>query len=163
MSSCRTRASNSSKHPGLLVKPATRRTSADVKAAAKVKEAANAAKKQAKEAHIKRVAEFESNAQDHEDLIDATPRPNFTRRDSNPDSDASLGTSEDDGPNPDKHTYAPPDKSDDSDESEDLDNVAEVAPIPKRKKVTPAAALATITENSEDSPEPLASKTPWMP
>ena len=163
MSSCRTHASNSSKHPGLLVKPATHRTSADVKAAAEVKEAANAAKKQAKEAHIKRVAEFESNAQDHEDLIDATPRPNFTRRDSNPDSDASLGTCEDDGPNPDKHTYAPPDKSDDSDESEDLDNVAEVTPILKRKKVTPAAALATITENSEDSPEPLASKTPWMP
>lgn len=160
MSPRRTRASNSSKRPGLLVKPATRRTSADVKAAAEVKAAANAAKKQAKEARIKRVAEFESNAQDHEDLIDATPRPNLTRRDSVPDSDI-PGTSEDDGPNPDKHTYTPPDESDDADESEYF--AEEVPPIPKRKKVTPAVALATIAENSEDNLEPPASKTPWIP
>ena len=71
------------------------------------------AKKQAQEARIKRVTEFESNARNNEDLINATPRPNFAPHGSQPDSDADLGTSEDNRPNPDKHTYTPPDESGD--------------------------------------------------
>jgi hypothetical protein len=165
MSARRTRASNASKHPGLANKPAPRRTSAQVKAAATAKEAAKAAKKQAEEARIKRVAEFESNARNNEDLIDATPRPNFTPRGSHPDSDAGLGTSEDDVSNPDKHTYIPPDES--GDESDNCIQSAEVMPIPKGKKKATLAGiaqkvgstateqLATIAENSEGDSEPV--------
>ena len=181
MSSRVTRASNATKRPGLAIKPAPRRTSEEVKAAANTKKAANAAKKQAQEARIKRVAAFESNARDNEDLIDATPRPNFTPRDSHPDSETGLGTSEDDGPNPNKNTYIPPDESDD--ESDNSVQSAEVMPVPKRKKkATPAAAaskvtkpgmagkasstatkqLATITENSDSDSEPLAPKKAQM-
>jgi hypothetical protein len=162
MSSRRTRASNASKHPGLATKPAPRRTSAQVKAAAMAKEATKVAKKQAEEARIKRVAEFESNARDNEDVIDATPRPNFAPRGCHPDSDAGLGTSEDDVSNPDKHT--PPDRS--GDESDNCIQ-SEVMPIPKGKKKATLAGIAqkvgstateqlsTIAENSEGDSEPL--------
>jgi hypothetical protein len=173
MSSRKTRASNASKHPGLASKPAPRRTSAEVKAAAKAKEAAKVAKKHAQEARVKRVAEFESNARNNEDLIDATPRPNFTPRGSHPDLDTGLGTSEDDGSNPDKHTSIPPDES--GDESDNYIQSAEVMPIPKGKKKanlagiaqkvssTATEQLATIAENSEGDSEPLALKraTRW--
>ena len=165
MSSHRTRASNASKHPGLATKPAPRRTSAQVKAATMAKEATKVAKKQAEEARIKRVAEFESNARDNEDVIDATPRPNFAPRGRHPDSDAGLGTSEDDVSNPDKHTYIPPDRS--GDESDNCIQSAEVMPIPKGKKKATLAGIAqkvgstateqlsTIAENSEGDSEPL--------
>jgi hypothetical protein len=168
MSSRRTRASNASKHPGLATKPAPRRTSAQVKAAAMAKEATKVAKKQAKEARIKRVAEFESNARDNEDVIDATPRPNFAPRGRHPDSDAGLGTSEDDVSNPNKHTYIPPDRS--GDESDNCIQSAEVMPIPKGKKKATLAGIAqkvgstateqlsTIAENSEGDSEPLRMK-----
>ena len=114
-----TRSANSSKHPGLANKTTTRRTSAEVKAAAEAKEAAKAAKKEAQNAHIKRVTEFESKARDDEDLIDATPRPNFMPHGSHAD----LGTSEADRPNSDGHTYVPPDESGD-----ELDDVVEATP-----------------------------------
>ena len=146
MSPRKTRASNASKRPGLATKPAPCRTSAEVQAAAKAKEAASAAKKQAQEACIKRVAEFESNARTNEDLIDATPRPNFAPCGSQPDSDADLGTSEDDGPNPDKHTYTPPDES--ADESDNSMQSAEIMSVPKGKKKTTLAAAANKVTKS---------------
>ena len=106
-----------------------------MKAAAKAKETAEAAKKEAQNARIKRVAEFESKARDDEDLIDAMPRPNFMPHGSHAD----LGTSEADGPNSDGHTYVPPDES--GDESDD---VVEATPVPKgKKKVTMAPTKAT--------------------
>ena len=73
-----TRSSNSSKHPGLVTKTATRRSSAQVKAAAMVKEAAKKAKKDAEVARIHRVAKFEYDEKIAEDMAVATPRPNFT-------------------------------------------------------------------------------------
>ena len=176
-----TRSSNSSKHPGLANKTTTRRTSAEVKAAAKAKEAAKVAKKEAQQARIKRVAEFESEARDNEDLIDATPRPNFVPRGSHPNSDTGLETSEVDGPNSDGHMYIPADESDDA--SDDFIKSAEATPVPKRtKKGTPAAAatkatkpgtagkvgakankqLATIAENSDDETSPPLSKKARM-
>jgi hypothetical protein len=72
-----TRPGNTSKHPGLPVASTTRRTSAEVKAAARAKEAAKKERKDAEIARIKRVTEFESKAKDNEDITDATPRPNF--------------------------------------------------------------------------------------
>jgi hypothetical protein len=81
-----TRSSNSSKHPGLLNKTNSRRTSAEVKAATEAKVAAKKAKEEAHEASIQRVAEFETNARTNEELADATPRPNFVPRVNNNDS-----------------------------------------------------------------------------
>lgn len=127
-----TRSSNSSKHPGLANKGTVRRTSAEVKAAAKAKEAAKNAKKKAHEARIQRVAEFESMAKTNEETMDATPRPNFAPRVNH--------TSP--GPGPDNE-IAPPGESDGN-------NSAILAETPAPKK------LATIAEDSGDESEPLS-------
>jgi hypothetical protein len=67
-------------------------------------------------------------------------------RGSQPDSDAGLGTNEDDGPNHDKHTYIPPDES--ADESDNSMQSVESVPVPKRKKkATPAAATKKATKS----------------
>jgi hypothetical protein len=83
-----TRKSNSSKHPGLVIKTTTRRTSEEVKAATEAKEAEKAAKKQTYRTSVKRVADFESQAMVNDEITDATPRPNFARPHARvPDSD----------------------------------------------------------------------------
>jgi len=145
----KTRSTNATQRPGLVVKPAKRRTPAEVKAATEAKEAAKEAKKQAKEASINRAAEFENNAMANEDLMDATPQPNFNPRPSTPTETASeTETSHDiemsDRPNFDNHTYVPPEDptEDDTMGSEDF---AET-PIPlskKRKGATTEATKAT--------------------
>ena len=142
-----TRASNSSKHPGLLNKPPSRRTTAEVKAAASAKETAKKAKKEAHDAHIQRVAEFESKARANEELADATPRPNFAPRVTNPDSDVSDG-----------HPKALLVQTRESDDS-DSDKPAET-PVPKGKKkkgipVAKTKELASIPESSGDESEPI--------
>lgn len=139
-----TRSSNSSKHPGLANKTTLRRTSVEVKAAAKAKEAAKKAKKEAHEARIHRVAEFESREKTNEEQTDATPRPDFATR----DSEISDG-----------HSLAPPGESDDSDSVKPAE-----MPVPKargRKKGIPAARrkeLASIAEKPRDESEPVLSK-----
>src|SRR5882724_11745102 len=70
---------NATKHPGLIGKTSTVcRNSAQVNAAAAAKRATKDAKDTARTANICHAAEFESTALDNDDLIDATPRPNFT-------------------------------------------------------------------------------------
>ena len=65
---------------------------------------------------------------------------------SQPDSDAGLGTSKDDGPNPHKHTYTPPDKS--ADESDNSMQSAKIMSVPKgEKKMTPATAANKATKS----------------
>ena len=171
----RTRASNASKRPGLAVKPTPRRTSAEVKVEAKAKAATKAAKKQAKQDQIERVAWFETEAMANEDLMDATPRPNFapkycTRVESE---DLKSEDLEVDGPNADGCTYVPGEA--DPDESDDSARSVEATPVPARKKIqAPAVAptkkskpvparkvskqLDTIVESSEDESEPPLSK-----
>jgi len=162
------RSADASKHPGLANKTMTHQTSAEVKAAAEAKEAAKVAKKEAQHAHIKCVTEFESNARDNKDLIDATPQPNIMPRGSHAD----LTASEADGHNSDGHTYVPPDESND-----ELDDVVEATPTPKeKKKATPAPTKATksiaarkvglkatkqlapIAKSSDDKDKPLSLK-----
>ena len=78
-SPCITRLGNATQRPGLIGKTTTVcQTSAQVKDAAAAKKAAKDAKDAARIASIHRAAEFESTALDNKDLIDATPRPNFT-------------------------------------------------------------------------------------
>lgn len=145
-----TRSSNSSKHPGLANKGTVRRTSAEVKAAAKAKEAAKNAKKKAHEARIQRVAEFESMAKTNEETMDATPRPNFAPRVNHtspgPGSDISL---------------APPGESD----GNNLPDSAILAETPAPKKIPAVKAknskkLTTNAENSGDESEPLSLNIP---
>lgn len=76
----KTRLKNATQHPGLVNKPATRRTTAEVKAIAQAKQAAKVAKKEAKMASVHRAAAFESTAMAEEDFMDATPRPKFNPR-----------------------------------------------------------------------------------
>ena len=129
-----TRSSNPTKHPGLSNKTTTRRTSAEVKAAAKAKEDAKKAKKEAQAARLKRVADFETTAKMNEDMADATPRPNFAPRGTHIDSDA--------GHNSDGHTLAPPGESDDLSDDSDFIKSAET-PVPK---IAIPTQLATIAE-----------------
>ncbi|KIM86487.1 hypothetical protein PILCRDRAFT_4965 [Piloderma croceum F 1598] len=142
----RTRSMNATQHPGLVVKPAKRRTPAEVKAATDAKEVAKEAKKQAKEASINRAAEFENNAMANEDIMDATPRPNFDPRPSTPTETASETETIDiemsDRPNFDNHTYVPPEDptEDDTMGSEDF---ADKTPIPLSKKRRGATTEAT--------------------
>jgi hypothetical protein len=127
-----TRSSNSSKHPGLVTKTTTRRSSADVKAAAKVKEDGKKAKKEDQDARIQRVADFESSAKTAEELADATPRPKFATRGTH---DAEIS---------DGQSLAPPGDSDDYEMR--LPNLKKRKRIPTRKKKD----LATIAEDSGD-------------
>ena len=133
----RTHHSNSSKHPGVPDKPSTRRSSAEVKVAAEAKEAAKKLKMEAQQARIQRVAEFERRAMTNEDLIDATPQPNFKPHATQPDYDTAHMS--------DGDMLAPG-------ESDDSESVMKL--VLKRKKVTPAAGktkpLTTIAKNSAD-------------
>jgi hypothetical protein len=128
-----TRSSNSSKHPGLVTKTTTRRSSADVKAAAKVKEDGKKAKKEGQDARIQHVADFESSAKTAEELADATPRPKFATRGTHDDAEISDGQS-----------LAPPGDSD--------DNEMHVPNLKKRKRIPTRKTkdLATIAEDSGD-------------
>ena len=180
----RTHSANSSKCPGLVTQAKPRRTTAQVKADAEAKAAAKLAKKKERDARIKEVAEFESEAMEIEDLMDATPRPNFASKCGTRGSHLTsedLESSEVDGPNPDRHTYIPSDVDESDDESEDFTETIDATPVPARKKksVAPAAAstkqtkqkatkksdsrvgkqLTIITENPESDEEPLVSKS----
>jgi hypothetical protein len=149
-SPCKTRLTNATQRPGLVVKPAKRRTPAEVKAATEAKEVAKEAKKQAKEASINCAAEFKNNAITNKDLVDATPRPNFNPRPStSTETGSETETSHDidmsDRLNFDNHTHVPPEDptEDDTMGSEDF---AEETPIPlskKRKGATTEATKAT--------------------
>jgi len=151
------------------------RTLAEVKAEAKAKAAAKAAKKQAKQDQIEHVAGFKTKAMANEDLVDATPWPNFALR-SCTCVESEVLKSEDpevDEPNADGHTYVPGDLADPDDESDDEESV-EVTPVPARRKkqapVAPTKAskpvparkvskqLDTIAESSEDESEQPLSK-----
>lgn len=139
-----TRASNATKHPGLSKPKVVRRSSADVKTAALAKEAAKKSKKEAQQAGIKRVADFESMAITNEELGNATPRPNFAPR-ANLDSDSCRVS---DGNN----------QLNDS----DVDIKSTKTSVPKgKKKRGPAAGakgkkkqLPTVVESDNDS-EPV--------
>src|SRR5712664_2678528 len=124
-----TRSSNSSKHPGLAAKTTKRRSSADVKASAKVKEATKMAKKEVQTARIQRVADFESSTKTAEEVADATPRPKFAPCGTDLDVEISDGQS-----------LAPGESDDD-------------IHAPRKRKRIPAAKmkdLAPITEDSGD-------------
>jgi hypothetical protein len=172
----RTRSSNASKRPGLAAKSTPHRTSAEVKAEARAKAAAKAAKKQAKQDQIEHVAGFETEAIANEDLMDATPRPNFAPkyRTRVKSEDLESEDLEVDGPNADGDTYVPG-EGNPADESDDSARSTEAMPIPARKKIlAPAVAptkalkpvparkvskqLDTIAESSEDESEPPLSK-----
>ena len=78
-SPCKTCPGSATKHPGLIGKTSTVcQNPAQVKAAAAAKRATKDTKDAARTASIHHAAEFESTALDNEDLIDATPQPNFT-------------------------------------------------------------------------------------
>ena len=139
-------SSNASKHPGLASKPATHQTSAEVKAAAKAKEVAKKAKKEAQQAHLKHVAEFETMVKMNKDMTDATPHPNFAPHGTNLDSDM--------GHNSDGYTLAPPGGSDDSSDDSDFIKSAETL-IPK---IVIPTQLATIAKNSRDESKPVLLK-----
>jgi hypothetical protein len=108
-----------------------------MKAEADAKVAAKLAKKEAQQAWIKHIAGFKTKAMANEDLIDATPWPNFASKSDTHVShlkSEDLGTSEVDGRNPDGHTYVP-DKSDTDVRSDDSVRSAKMMPIPKEKKI----------------------------
>ena len=69
----KTRSKNAAQRPGLLVPKQTRRPTEEVVAERKVKEDAKQAKEAAKNAGIKRVADFEQNQADL-DAMERTPR-----------------------------------------------------------------------------------------
>jgi hypothetical protein len=130
----KTRSTNATQHPGLVVKSSKRRTPAEVKAANEAKEAAKEAKRQAKEASINRAAEFESNAMANEDFLDATPRPNFNPRPSTPtETETSNDIEMSDGPEFDNNPYIPPEDPTE-DDSMGSEGSAEETPMPLSKK-----------------------------
>lgn len=172
MSPCRTRSSNSSKHPGVIVQTKSRRSSAEVKAEAEAKKAAKAAKKEQRNTGIRKVTEFEREAMVQEDLTDATPQPpKLASKHGSTDpldmedpvsdsmenptprpyfiSECTTGHDSDsdavDEPNVNHNMYLPPHES-----SDELDNLADAetvdsTPVPasKRKKNT---SLVTATK-----------------
>jgi hypothetical protein len=108
----RTRLTNATRHPGLIVKAAKHRTTTEVKAAAEAKQATKDAKQQAKVASIHCAAAFESTAMADEDLMDATPQPNFNSRSNILTMDTEMEASTDiemsDGHDFDQNVYNPP-------------------------------------------------------
>lgn len=139
----KTRSTNATQHPGLVVKSSRRRTPAEVKAANEAKEVAKETKRQAKNASINRAAEFESNAMANEDFLDATPRPNFNPRPSTPtDTETSNDIEMSDGPDFNNNTYTPPDNATE-DDTMGSEGSAEETPIPLSKKRKTAAKATT--------------------
>ena len=156
-----TRSKNATQHPGYVDKPPRKPTDPN-KVTTKEKKAiaakAKAAKAVSKKLGAARLAEYEQEAMEREDMLDATSRPNFT-----PAADCMLAPSsevgaaesvveseiETDEANPDKATYQPDAVSDD-DSLSTLSAVttkmsyAEAAsPKPKRRAVAGAkTALA---------------------
>ncbi|KIM71183.1 hypothetical protein PILCRDRAFT_93990, partial [Piloderma croceum F 1598] len=138
----KTRSTNATQHPGLVVKSSTRQTPAEVKAANEAKEAAKEAKRQAKEASINRATEFESNAMANEDFLDATPQPNFNPRASTPTkTETSNDIEMSDGPEFDNNPYIPPEDPTE-DDTMGSEGSAEETPIPLSKKRKTAATTA---------------------
>ena len=135
-----TRPKNATQHPGHVVKPprkpanANAKTTKDKKAdAAKAK----AAKAVAKKLGAAQCSQFEQEAMEREDMLDATPRPNFTPAagrilSSKPGAAESVLESEveTDEANPDKATYQP-DAVDDDDDS--LSSLSAVSTMSDRK------------------------------
>ena len=156
-----TRSKNATQHPGYVDKPPRKPTDPN-KVTTKEKKAiaakAKAAKAVSKKLGAARLAEYEQEAMEREDMLDATPRPNFTPaadRMLAPSSEVGAAESvveseiETDEANPDKATYQPDAVSDD-DSLSTLSTVttkmsyAEAAsPKPKRRAVAGAkTALA---------------------
>lgn len=73
-----TRQANKSQHPGAVAKAKPRRTSAQVKADRAAAEAKKLDKKATRAKNIEKVAEFEDRDQMAEEMLQATPRPEFT-------------------------------------------------------------------------------------
>jgi len=131
----RTRSTNVTQHPGLVGKAKKRHTPAEVKAAKEAKAMAKEAKKEAKIASINRTAEFESNAMDNENFMDATPRPNFNPRPSTPTETASEMETE---------------NSTTEDDTMGSEGSAEETPIPlsKKRKAAPKATKQVALTHS---------------
>ena len=77
-SQVKTRAKNKTTHPGVPDQALPRRTSAEVENEREVKAQAAAARQEKKRQSIRLAAEFEDAAMANEDIVDATPRPQFT-------------------------------------------------------------------------------------
>lgn len=163
----RTRSGNTSKRPGIVDKPATRRTSAQVKADKAAVAAAKEVLKLAQQAGINRAAAFEVAARANEDALDATPRPVFTPKPKSagtvPASDTEYSESNDDG-----QTFVLPADSV-TEEDSVLAEDAEETPMPKRKIVSKAgkgkkkAEVVDLTgssasESESDRPPPPPKK-----
>jgi hypothetical protein len=121
-----------------------------VKAAKEAKQAAKDAKAKAKMASIHRAAEFESNAMVNEDVMDATPRPNFNPK------EARLATSDidmSDGSDLDEHTYIPPEDSTEDDWM-GSEGSAEETPMPLSKKGK--GGPKGVAQAPKAAPKPLA-------
>jgi hypothetical protein len=73
-----TRSKNKTAHPGNVVKPAQRRTAAELQQEREAKAQLKAAHAEAQQQSINRAAEFERADMINEDFVDATPRPLFT-------------------------------------------------------------------------------------
>ena len=153
----RTRLKNATQHPGLVIGPAKRRTTAEVKAATEAKQAANVAKKQAKIASIRRAAEFESTAMAEEELLDATPRPK-----SNPKSSSLAVSTKMETSNiemSDSTLTENDDRPEDSTEDDKPEDDIEKTPIliSKKRKTIPNEAVpkAITTSASGVHPRPL--------
>ena len=156
-----TRSKNATQHPGYVDKPPRKPTNPD-KVMTKEKKAiaakAKATKAVSKKLGATRLAKYEQEAMEREDMLNATPRPNFTPaadRMLAPSSEVGAAKSvveseiETDEANPDKATYQPDAVSDD-DLLSTLSAVttkmsyAEVAsPKPKRRAVTGAKIALT--------------------
>ena len=156
-----TRSKNATQHPGYVNKPPRKPTNPD-KVMTKEKKAiaakAKATKAVSKKLGTARLAKYEQEAMEREDMLNATPRPNFTPaadRMLAPSSEVGAAKSvveseiETDEANPDKATYQPDAVSDD-DLLSTLSAVttkmsyAEVAsPKPKHRAVTGAKIALT--------------------
>ena len=73
-----TRAKNKTTHPGKVCKTTKRRTKEEVQQEKDAKAQAKADLAEARQQSINRTAEFERADIANEDMVDATPRPNFT-------------------------------------------------------------------------------------
>lgn len=157
-----TRAKNADQHPGHVQRKPRQPGVRTVKAKkAEATKAAKAAKAAAKTVNSARLAKYEGDAMEREDMLDVTPRPNFTPaagRSLPPASEPSAAGSvlesevDTDEVNPDKATYEPGSTTEDDDAESMLSalptspakrSYAEVA-SPRRKggAANPAAGAA---------------------
>jgi hypothetical protein len=162
-----TRATNATQHPGYIQRKP--RQPADTKPKSKRAEA-KAEKAIAKKLGAARLAKFEQDAMEQENVLDATPRPNFTPTASRTQvpafetSPLSFPESEGDTDemNPDKATYnSGPTTEEDTDKeyvvpsSPPKRTYAEVASPPRKSRVATGTKAASGIKAVEPAPERL--------